>query len=278
MFEELSSQTKQQMANNYYEQHSINKTNVKVGNLTKTLAELDLDTLNSWSTKNVKYWNLFVFSTARFRSSTDLRRIWNANFKNDPYNTCENFRNVLDFENSQFNYAKTAPLLYVHLLSEYDYYDTICRNYFKIKSQQIANQLSKVKNYYNQYNAIDKVQNEIHQNNLKLVETIINDLGKYPGRSIVGIEYEDVAYVVIKHSSIEIMEKYLSSILNATVAKDLDPKFGAYLADRISFLRKTPQEYGTEMRGDKPYKLKHSLELTNKLRLQVGLKPLTNRN
>jgi len=230
-------QTKQQLANYYFEQNSLPRTNIKQTDLLETLQKLDIDTSESWTVKSTKYWNLFVFSIGRFRKNEDLRTIWDANFKNDPYNTCEKFRDVLGLENSKFNYSRTAHLVYIHLLREYDYYNSVCQEYEKNRSPKIANQLSKIKKHYEPNIVNDKDQQKIRNENLVLLERIIEDLGKYPGRSIVEKELEDVGWLVIKYSSLDKMEKFLPILVNAIKTKDLHPKYGIFLTDKISLLK-----------------------------------------
>ncbi len=238
VFGKLISQTKQQMANYYFQQYSLPKTNIKQENLIQTIQKLDLDSLETWSSKNYKYWNLLVFSAKRFRKSEDLKTIWEANFRNDPYETCEKFREVLSLENGDFNYPKTSQLLFVHLLQEYDYYDSVCVEYLKEKSPQIATQLQKIKKDYQLESTNKKSRHEIQTKNENSIESIIQKLGKYPGRSIVGKELEEVPYLVLRNSSLQKIEKYLPIVLNAINNKDLDPKYATLLSEQIILLKK----------------------------------------
>lgn len=111
-------------------------------------------------------------------------------------------------------------------------------------------------------------------NQSKIVEMILTY--GYPGRNMVGIEYEDVVFLVIQHSNLEMMEKYLPLIKYNIGIKNLSPIYFAYLHDRIEMLNNRPQTYGTQHIIDNAsedsilYKLEDPIKV-NALRRSVGL-------
>jgi|GEM_PF-4159872 hypothetical protein len=81
--------------------------------------------------------------------------------------------------------------------------------------------------------------------NKVLVEKIIARHG-YPGRQLVGMELEEVAFLVIQHADVTTQEKYLPLIKQAVDERQLYESNYPLLVDRIRMHRKLPQIYGTQ--------------------------------
>lgn len=83
--------------------------------------------------------------------------------------------------------------------------------------------------------------------NLEKVERILKRYG-YPGKSRVGEKHQSTVFLVIQHSTLEVQERYYSTIKAAVVSKQLSPGTLALLEDRINVARGKPQIYGTQLR------------------------------
>jgi hypothetical protein len=89
-------------------------------------------------------------------------------------------------------------------------------------------------------------QTQLDEENLKMVESIFKQYG-YPGKRLVGYELSEVAFMIIQHSSLEKMEKYLPLIEKAVAERALNDYYLPYLVDRIRMAKKLPQVYGTQL-------------------------------
>ena len=92
-------------------------------------------------------------------------------------------------------------------------------------------------------------QRKLDVANLKAIEKIIAEHG-YPGRSLVGVKYEKVAFLVIQHSGGETIGKYLPLLKDAISNKDLEPHTYPYLFDRFEVSNGRPQHFGTQSKLD----------------------------
>ena len=89
------------------------------------------------------------------------------------------------------------------------------------------------------------IQNPIDQSNIKRVEAIIKKYG-YPGRKLVGEEYESVAWLIIQHAELSYQEKYLPLIHKAVIEDQLDKVPLKMLIDRIYFKKSGLQIFGSQ--------------------------------
>lgn len=114
--------------------------------------------------------------------------------------------------------------------------------------------------------------------NQQLIEKIIDRHG-YPGRYKVGLEHEEIAFLVIQHADLKIQEKYARIIKDAVENQQLERRYYALLIDRIRMRRNLPQIYGTQLVHNKKrdrlelYKME-SLEGIDQLRAKYGLSTL----
>jgi len=89
------------------------------------------------------------------------------------------------------------------------------------------------------------LQNPIDEKNILEVETIIKKYG-YPGTSLVGKEYESVAWLVIQHSDLVYQEKYLPLINDAVKSKELPEATLKMLIDRVYTKKTGCQIFGSQ--------------------------------
>jgi hypothetical protein len=80
---------------------------------------------------------------------------------------------------------------------------------------------------------------------IKEVEAIIQQYG-YPGRNLVGEEYESIAWLVIQHAELSYQEKYLPLIHQAVKDKQLDDVPLKMLIDRIYAKKTQTQIFGSQ--------------------------------
>jgi len=124
-----------------------------------------------------------------------------------------------------------------------------------------------------------KSQDEIDARNIARLEEIIKQHG-WPGKSLVGKEASEAAFLILQHSNLTWQEKYLPLLKKAAREGDARLADVAMLEDRILVRRGKKQVYGTQVRSgpDTGGKLvlapiedeKH----VDKRRASVGLMPL----
>jgi len=124
-----------------------------------------------------------------------------------------------------------------------------------------------------------KSQDEIDARNIARLEEIIKQHG-WPGKSLVGKEASEAAFLILQHSDVTRQEKYFPVLKKAARKGDARAADVAMLEDRILVRRGKKQVYGTQVRSgpDTGGKLvlapiedeKH----VDKRRASVGLMPL----
>ena len=236
------------------------------------------DTTTLWVNKSPHYWNYMLYNINLLVPDKDIKIIWDQAYKNDPSQVCEKFENLINPEKQTFNYFVTAKLLLFYFLREEKYFKSICDEFYVNQDPTLIKELGKMVELDQKEDRDNKVkQRKVDEQNLLNVEQIIDSIGKYPGRSIVGKELEDAAWLVIQHAPLPIIKKYASIISDAVEAHDLHPKYFAYTLDRIAMAENRPQKYGTQIiveNGSKKlHPLQNHLEVDN-YRKSVGLGPL----
>ena len=99
----------------------------------------------------------------------------------------------------------------------------------------------------------DKEGIEFHKEELT---SIMNQLNRYPGRSVVGCDYELVAWMIIHQCDLVFMKNTMPYLETAVSSKDLHPMFLADVIDKIEIAEGRHQIYGTqfvEKEGKKIY-------------------------
>jgi hypothetical protein len=159
-------------------------------------------------------------------------------------------------------------------------WNTLDSNLIKILKEVEINDQKYRKNIVDSYWVTDgkklmEKQEELDKINTKILTKIIDSLG-YPGRNIVGLELEDVAFLVIQHSDLVTQEKYLNIIKEASENHQLSMFAYPLLYDRICMNKNLPQLYGTQIiydhRKEKQtlYKIDDPIKV-NERRKQYGL-------
>jgi hypothetical protein len=90
-------------------------------------------------------------------------------------------------------------------------------------------------------------QNPFDLKNQHLVDSLYAVYKTYIGKSYVGKEYESVMWVVIQHSNIQMMEKYLPDVSKAVQEKELQVVPLKMLIDRIYSIKYHYQIFGSQV-------------------------------
>ncbi len=123
---------------------------------------------------------------------------------------------------------------------------------------------------------------EVHRRNAEALKAIIDEHG-WPGRSLVGEEGAEAAWLIVQHAigDPELQRGALPILREAATRGEVDPWQPAYLEDRICCLERRPQKYGTQFDWDEnglmsPLTLADP-ERVDEYRRDVGLGPLAER-
>ncbi len=231
--------------------------------------------------EDAHFYNIFVLLYGLEASNDTCMAYFNKAIKNAPISACNssfvregNFRQVYNkSEKDHIILSKMKPLCD-------SVWNSLDSNLIRILTEvEIEDQRFR-KNLVDSYWVSDgkkmmEKQEELDRNNTKIISSIIDSFG-YPGRNMVGLELENVAFLVIQHSDLETQQKYLNTIKNASEKNQL--LFYAYplLYDRICMKKNIPQLYGTQTiydhRKEKQslYKIDDPVKV-NERRKQYGL-------
>ena len=108
--------------------------------------------------------------------------------------------------------------------------------------------------------------------NIKRVEEIIAKYG-YPGKALVGTPENRAAWIVIQHSSPQVIQKYLPMLREAVKNGDLDRQSLALTEDRNLMYQGKKQIYGSqffEVNGKPAFWPIENPEKVNELRKEAG--------
>ena len=108
--------------------------------------------------------------------------------------------------------------------------------------------------------------------NIKRVEEIIAKYG-YPGKALVGTPQNRAAWIVIQHSSPQVIQKYLPMLREAVKNGDLDRQSLAITEDRNLMYQGKKQIYGSqffEVNGKPAFWPIENSEKVNELRKEAG--------
>ena len=124
-----------------------------------------------------------------------------------------------------------------------------------------------------------KSQDEIDARNMARLEDVIKQHG-WPGKSLVGKEASQAAFLILQHTDLTRQRKYLPLLKKAARKGDARPADVAMLEDRILVGRGKKQIYGTQVRSGPETGGKLVLapiedeKHVDKRRASVGLMPL----
>jgi hypothetical protein len=134
-------------------------------------------------------------------------------------------------------------------------------------------------------NAVDEIeraklwgdQTSIDKANQARIEEIVKTYG-WPGKKEFGQKAATAAFLVIQHSTPEMMRRYLPILQNAMENGDADKQSFAMLDDRVRMHEGRPQRYGSQIRGNRDTKMTfwqiEDEESVDKRRAEMGLEPL----
>lgn len=119
----------------------------------------------------------------------------------------------------------------------------------------------------------------LHKQNSARLQEIIDQHG-WPGKSLVGDDGTEAAWIVLQHSisNIEFMQEGLQLIIDAAKNGEIDRRFVATTEDRVLTLQGKPQRYGTQHDWDAEGNLSPlptiNPETVDQRRVEVGLEPI----
>ena len=117
-----------------------------------------------------------------------------------------------------------------------------------------------------------KTINEKDSLNLIVVRNILDQYG-WLGPEVVGRRGNTTLFLVIQHSDLKTQEKYLPVMREAVKNGKAEGSQLALLIDRVEMYNGRPQIYGSQVNGDRFYKIIDEVNV-NKRRATVGLEPL----
>jgi hypothetical protein len=100
---------------------------------------------------------------------------------------------------------------------------------------------------------LDK-QNRIDSLNQVRVIEIIDEIGQYPGVSLVGVSASKTTFYVLQHAPDSIQEQYYELIIDAAKNNELSRGLAAMYQDRYLMYRGKSQIFGTQVR------IKHKID------------------
>jgi hypothetical protein len=120
-------------------------------------------------------------------------------------------------------------------------------------------------------------QTSIDKANQARIDEIVKTHG-WPGKKEFGQKAATAAFLVIQHSTPEMMRRYLPILQNAMENGDADKQSFAMLDDRVRTHEGRPQRYGSQIRGNRDTKMTfwqiEDEENVDKRRAEMGLEPL----
>ncbi len=240
-----------------------------------------LKACESNKTEDSHYYNNFVlYYDLDAPIDTCLKHFKRA-IKNAPISTCNScFQRDGSFKEYFFSTDRDKEILNVMI--------PVCDSVWNTLDSNLMNKLNCLLNDDQKYRRnlvgskwvattkkLPKEQEALDVKNTGIISKIIDSLG-YPGRNMVGLELEDVAFLIIQHSDLNTQEKYLNLIKVASESNQLFLYAYPMLYDRICMKKNLPQLYGTQTlfdhKTDKQslYKI-DNINLVNKRRKQYGL-------
>ncbi|GAB3826974.1 hypothetical protein GCM10028895_38650 [Pontibacter rugosus] len=119
---------------------------------------------------------------------------------------------------------------------------------------------------------------EVDKENQELVAAILAKHG-WPGKTMVGPQASNAAFLVVQHSKKEVMEKCLPLLREATAIGEADKSQLALVEDKVRMYNEQPQLYGSQLKVNtvtgkyELYKIEDEANV-NKRREEMGLEPL----
>lgn len=204
------------------------------------------------------------------RSTEDLLNTWNQWYYTDRFRACEDYYNSLKtmkFLNKKGIFPSSP--IQEFFIREFHTIDCQCKEAYKNNDKKLIKKFKIL---------LDKVsiQNNINESDISFITNIIDEMKKYPGRSLVGIQNETVAVYVLLRSDLSTLKRYIPIIKKAVKEKELSARYMAKYIDFYNFKKGLPQVYYTIETEKKNERL--NLNEINKKRMEVGLPNLYSDN
>jgi hypothetical protein len=143
----------------------------------------------------------------------------------------------------------------------------------ELLSMTVEDQAVRVK-HVDQFTDEDrKRMSEVDTKHEERMKAIVTQHG-WPGRSLVGDEAAEDAWLIVQHCQVDFQEHCLPLLKQAVDANDASGKCYAYLLDRVRMYRGRPQIYGTQFMNDKLVPIEDP-EHVDERRKAVGLGSLS---
>ena len=115
----------------------------------------------------------------------------------------------------------------------------------RAKDARVREELAAAGELFDGYNP---AMERVHLKNARELERMIDEHGGRLGKSLVGADGADAAWLIVQHaiSLPEFSRRCLNLIEKAVAENEAEPYQAAYLCDRISFFENRPQRYGTQ--------------------------------
>ncbi len=228
------------------------------------------DSTVEWWNKSILFTNYFSSSVNLFYPIKTIKNIWYEGYLNDPYTACDGIQSEYDRIDKMNYYRNTPLLLHTIILRE--------KNFFLPKCNCIYEKYdSTIVKYFSLLNET-KFQDP---NKRIILDSIFVRIGRYPGRSVVGLNLEHTACKIILSGDLNYLCKYLSEIKTAIKQKELHPKYLAMILDKIEVQQNRSQIYGTQYKttegANELYPIKDYLKI-DQLRASMGLGPINSQN
>lgn len=231
-------------------------------------------TKHHWVTVKDAYYNRFVdYYKMMPNDANDILYIFMDAIINDKDDFCYSYNQIMRSTDLKmnFHYKNQKPIM-----------DKMCDCVFESYNHNIINKLKKMASDDQKYRNQEPTdwQKQKILDSINVIEALkIYDKYGLPDRRLVGVENEDIFFIIIQHSNLELMEKFLPIIKNSIDNRRLFPSYYAFLHDRINMIKGLPKEFGTQFQYDEVFKKNVmyktiNLEQVNINRKQYYLKPL----
>ncbi len=198
-------------------------------------------------------WNLFIQYCKVYPDNHQIiRDVFLIRLSYEPVGFCENYK-----ERFKTNFKKDDRFWKIYK-QEVDFMDSMCDCVISQKDNNLIKTLIAIEAGDQKHKDADALKNDksiqeeqkaLDSMNLLKVERIIKFHG-YPGRSLVGTEYENIAWTILLHADEKVIKKYIGLIKQEIKNRNLHPSAYAYMYDRLAILQDKPQRFGTQSQLD----------------------------
>lgn len=207
-----------------------------------------------WQTAAMEYFNRFLmYAKMETNESSELLGVFMDGYTFNKDYFCQRYDAVLPLRGDEYAYMWK---MYTY---EKPAMDALCDCVRNSYDNDLISKLKEVEEKDQRYRGqigqktLDELKDEglwakqlaLDAENMEVVTAIIEQFG-YPDRSVVGYENESIAFLVVQHSTPQLMEQTLPLIKKSVDEHLLKAMYYAYLFDRIAMLKGEPQYYGTQ--------------------------------